>query len=174
MARRATVIDDIDPPAEPVTETITYVPGEMDKPSVTWCGHTFKANVPLTITGHAEGSNQDKLNLHMIERARDNKHFTIGGAKKKRDPSAPPETAEQYRSYFAQWMQGTFDHAEELVERFARDRELQARCQIGTDDYAYIGQLIEPKLHQLATGDDLNDLQIAALWARHGFNVLPW
>jgi hypothetical protein len=175
MARqRANLIEDTDPPVEPVTETITYIPGEQDKPQVTWGGHTFQANVPKTITGHAEGSNQERINHHLIESARNNKHFQVGGTKKKRDASALPETAEQYRAYMVDWLQGSFDHADELIQRFARDRDLRDRCDVGSDDYSYLATLFMPRLHELARGDDLNDLQVSAIWARNGFNVLPW
>jgi hypothetical protein len=175
MARTERIVEKAEPTVEPVTETITYTPGQNDPAVVKWCGQTFHANVPKDITGHAEGSVKEQLNFHLIQSARDNKHFKVGNAKPKRDPAALPTTAEGYRSYMVEWLKDpSIQHADELIARFARDRELQATCEVGSDDYSYLSTLFMPKLHELARGDDLNEPQVAAIWIQNCFNVLPW
>lgn len=175
MARARNTFEDTEPPVEPITEDITYTPGPMDPVMVKWCGHTFQANVAKTITGHAEGTPSQKLNHQMIESARDNRHFQVGATKKKRDASALPTTADGYKGYMIDWIKDpTIQHADELVARFARDRQLQAACEVGSDDFSYLATLFMPRLHELAHGDELTDLQVSSLWASHGINVLPW
>lgn len=176
MARQPKSSDDAAPAAEPVTETITYVPGPMDPPHVKWGGHTFQANMAKEITGHAEGSERDRLNLHVIERARENKHFVVGNARApRRERSVLPKTAEEYKAYAIEWMKDpSIDHAAGLIARFARDRDLQAACEVGSDDFAYLGTLFMPRLHELAKADELTEGQVAQLWVNAGFNQLPW
>lgn len=176
MARQQRLIEVDEPPVEAVTEEITYVPGQADPVSILWCGHRFQANVPKSITGKADGTNAERLNHHLIESARNNRHFTVGGQRKRRDPAALPTTAEGYRAYMVEWLKDpAIQHAEDLVVRFVKDRELQAVCEVGTDDYSYLSTLFMPKLYELARADDdMTPLQVAALWARHGVNQLPW
>lgn len=175
MARQSRIVEVEEPPVEPVTETITYVPGQHDPVFITWCGHRFEANKSKEITGHAEGTQQQRLNHHLIESAKNNKHFTIGGQRKRQDPSALPTTSDGYKAYMIEWIKDpSYQHADELIARFAKDRELQAACEVGSDDFAYLSTLFMPRLHELARGDDMTELQIASLWAQHGVNVLPW
>jgi hypothetical protein len=174
MAKQPQTIKNDEPDSGAVTEEITYLPGQMDNPTVTWCGHTFRANVPKTITGHSDGTNAERLNFHLIESAKNNKHFAVGGKTKRRQASAEPTTAEEYRGYFIAWMNQSFDHADQMIERFARDRELQAACEVGSDDYSYLGTLFMPKLHDLARADELTEGQVAQLWINHGVNQMPW
>lgn len=177
MARRPQATGELLPESavEPVTETITYVPGPMDPTSVKWCGHTFNANVPKDITGHAEGSARDQLNMQLIESARSNKHFTVGNSRPRRDVVAQPKTAEEYRAHMIDWMNNSsIEHADQLIARFAKDRDLQAACEVGSDDYAYLGTLFMPKLHKLAVADALTEAQVSSLWINSGFNQLPW
>lgn len=177
MAPRNARLEETDEVAEakPVTESITYLPGEGDPSTIKWCGHTFQANVPKEITGHAEGTERDKLNLQLIERARENKHFKVGNVRPKRDLQALPKTAEQYRAYVVGWLQDpSIQHADQLIKRFARDRDLQASCEVGADDYTYLATLFMPKLHELAKGDELTEQQVAAIWIQNGINQLPW
>ena len=176
MARTARAMNETDSmPVEPVTESITYIPGPMDPVTVKWCGHTFQANVPKEITGNAEGSDRDKLNMLLIERARENKHFMVGNARPKRNAMAEPKTAEEYRAYMVGWMQDSaIQHADQMIARFARDRELQLACEVGSDDYSYLGTLFMPRLSDLARADELSEGQIASLWINHGVNQLPW
>jgi hypothetical protein len=163
------------PLIEPVTETITYVPGPGGPASTMWGGITFQANVPQELTGHPDGNGRERLNYHMIETAKTSKGFVLGNAKRVKSPDALPTTAEQYRAYLVGWLgDPSIQHVDELIARFARDRELQAACEVGTDDYSYLSTLFMPRLHQLAKMDEMNELQVATAWARQGFNVLPW
>lgn len=164
---------------DPVTEMVTYVPCPMDPVHTTWCGHKFEANIPKEIKGHAAGTEREKLNALLIERARDNKHFRVGNAKAKRDPAKEPSTAEEYRLFIVEWLKSPrFNdpdtHAEDLIARFSKERELRDVCGVGTDDYDFIGNLFMPKLHELAKRDELTEAQLASLWLRYGFNQLPW
>lgn len=174
MARAATKLVD-EAQVEAVTETVTYVPGEGDPSSVKWCGHTFHANVPKEITGHAEGTASEKLNHHLIERARENPSFKVAGSRVKRDASALPKTAEEYRAYMIAWLKGPgIEHVDQLIARFARDRELQAVCEVGSDDFSFLSTLFMPKLHELAKADELTEGQVASLWINAGVNQMPW
>lgn len=175
MAKAARIIEEPELIPDPVTEIITYVPGPMDPVHTTWCGHKFEANIPKEIKGHAAGTERERLNATLIERARDSKHFRVGNAKPRRDPAKEPTTAEEYRQYFAEWLKlPSFEHAEDLIARFSRDREVQQVCGVGTDDYEFMGRLLTPRLHDLAKRDELTDPQLAAVWLRYGFNQLPW
>lgn len=174
MARQKST-DEALPLSEPVTETITYLPGPMDPTTVKWAGHTFHANVPKDVTGHADGTPSEKLNFGLIESARTSKHFRVGNSKPVKAPDALPTTPEQYRAYLVGWLNDpSIEHVDDLIARFAKDRELQVACEVGTDDYSYISTLFMPRLHQLAKMDEMNDLAVASAWARAGFNVLPW
>jgi len=174
-AQRATAEETAELISEPITESIVYVPLDGDRISITWCGHTFQANIPKEITGCATGTEREKLNFHLIERARENKHFVVGNAKRKRDSHVEPKTALEYRAYAVAWMKDPeIKHAEDLIARFARDRELQASCEIGYDDFEYLGTLFNPRLSELAHGDELNAVQVSQIWINHGYNVLPW
>jgi hypothetical protein len=166
-----------------LTETITYVPGDGDPSHVKWGGHTFKANLPKEITGHPEGSTTEQLNHQIIESARNNPSFTVGSDKPGRRKSradALPTDAKSYRAYVVAWLKeeregrSVYQHAEDLIARFAQDRDLQAKCEVGFDDYQWLGTLFMPRLHELAEGDELAEAQIAALWVQHGYNQLPW
>lgn len=158
-----------------VTESITYTPGEGDPSTVTWCGHVFRANVPKDIAGHADGSEREKLNFGLIESAKLNKHFLVGNARPKREVNATPKTADEYRAYFVAWLKDpSMDHADKLIARFARDRDLQLTCEVGADDFAYLSTLFMPRLHELAKADELTEAQVASLWINAGVNQLPW
>jgi hypothetical protein len=190
MARPQKITDGIEasgePTVEPVTETITYLPGNGDPATNKCCGHVFQANVPKEITGHPDGTPSQKLNMHLIEMVRPkakpdgsmwhHPNFTIGdGARTKRHPTALPTTADQYRAYAVGWLKDpSIQHADQLIARFAKDRELHAACEVGTDDFAWLATLFMPKLHELAQGDELTGPQVSTIWISHGFNVLPW
>jgi hypothetical protein len=177
MARAPKPIEQGEAPTEPVTETITYIPGSGDPSSVKWGGHVFQANVPKEITGHLEGSEREKMNMHLIERARENKTFKVGSAsaRPKRETAALPRTAEEYRAYVIDWLKDpNIEHADQLIARWARDRDLQMACEVGADDYSYIATLFMPKLHELARADELTEAQLSSVWINHGINQLPW
>lgn len=158
-----------------VTETVTYLPGNGDPSTVEWCGHTFRANMPKEITGHPDGTDREQLNHSLIERARDNPHFKVGDARPKRTGREMPTTAEGYRAHIAAWLQDpSIQTADQLIQRFARDRELQASCEVGASDWDLIATLFVPKLHDMAKADELTPEQVAHLWVNAGVNQLPW
>lgn len=160
-----------------LSETVTYVPGQHDPSHVKWCGHTFQANVPKDIKGDPEGTMTEKLNAQLIESARSNPHFIVGDPTKtpRKSRDKLPTDAKGYRAYFVGWLkEETFETPDELIARFARDRELQARCEVGPDDFALIGELFMPKLSDLAKACDMAEAQLAAVWVNHGYNQLPW
>lgn len=162
--------------AELVKESITYVPGDGDPASVKWGGHTFQANIAKEIEGHPEGSAREQLNHALIESARNNPCFRLGSEKAPRKAkNALPKTADEYKAYIVRWMQDpSIQSASDLIGRFAKDRELQAACEVGADDFAWIGTLFMPKLSDLAKADELSNEQVAAIWLQHGINQLPW
>jgi len=176
MARAARATENEVAESGPVTEAITYVPGSQDPVTVKWCGHVFHANVPKDITGNADGNDRDRLNAELIERARDNKHFKVGsGRGSKREAVALPKTPDQYRAHMIAWLlDESIRSTDQLVARFAQDRELQATCEVGADDWAYLSTLFMPKLHELAKADELTEAQVAHVWINHGINQLPW
>lgn len=175
MAARTKPSDGEGPIAGPVTEAITYIPGDGDPSSVKWGGHVFQANVPKELTGHPDGTDREKLNHQIIVAADSNKHFKVGNNRPKRDVAALPKTAEQYRAYMVGWLQDpSIQHTNELIARFAKDRELQASCEVGSDDYSFLATLFMPKLHELAEADEFTEQQVAAIWIQNGINQLPW
>ena len=175
-APKATTTDDVvEEDVGPVTETLTYYPGPQDPPSVKWGGHVFHAHVAKELTGNPNGTERERQNHHMIERAKENPHFGIGNSRPRRAKAADPKTAREYLAYFTEWLRSeTFETAEELIVRFTKDRGLQQSCEVGTDDFTFIGGLFNPRLHELAKADGLSEPQVAALWASHGVNQLPW
>lgn len=180
MAKQTKVIERIeqDPPQE-VTETVTYVPGPMDPSIVKWAGHTFQANVPKQLTGHEEGhpdaTERTRMNMHVIERARENKHFSVGGARPKRDKAALPTNADEYLAYAIEWLKDpAIETAEQLIARFAQDRSLQERCEVGSDEFDKLATVLMPRLSELQKADSLTDPQLAQIWVNHGIMQLPW
>jgi hypothetical protein len=175
-AQRTAAIETEQAEGSPVTETITYVPGDGDPSSVVWGGHTFKANIPKELTGHPDGNKREQLNHEMITLARDNKHFVVGGdGTRARKKAVDPETADQYRAHLAEWLKSpNIDSADVLIARFAKERDLRTLCEVGSQDYELISSLFMPRLGALAKSDELTEEQVAVLWRNHGFNELPW
>jgi hypothetical protein len=177
MARASTKQVEEQPELEvlPVVESVTYVPSHGDPSHVVWCGYTFHANVAKEIKGHAAGTEREKLNAHLIDRARDNPSFKVGNAKAARSPAKQPSTAEEYRVYFVEWLKHpSIQHAEDMITRLANDREIQHVCGVGTDDFDFMRDLFMPKLHDLAKQDEMTAQHLSDCWIRHGFNQLPW
>lgn len=162
----------------PVTTTLTYLPVDGDPVTNKWCGITFRANVPVELTGHHDGSEREQLNMWMIENAKGSSSYAVGnnsGPSRRSAAFSKPTTADQYRAYMIAWLQdSSIQHADQLIARFARDREVQASCEVGSDDYAYLATLFMPKLHDMAKADELTEGQVAQLWVNHGINQLPW
>lgn len=179
--RAAAKSEDTLPIAEPVVETLTYVPGEGDPASTKWGGHTFHANTPKEIRGHTEGTRAEQINAQIIELARNNPFFRVGNERApRREVPKEPTTPAEYKAYFVGWLK-TFHPmdaegalADGLVGRFARDRKLHESCEIGADDFAFISDLFMPRLHEFAKADGLDAKGVAAVWLRHGYNQLPW
>lgn len=163
-----------------VTETITYIPGHGDPAITMWGGVTFHANTPKELTGHPDGTKREQLNMELIERARDNKHFTVGGVPRAKKKASAPENADQYRAYMADWLkeehhgERVINSVTKLIERFAKEREMRVPCEVGASDYDLIGTLFNARLGELAKQEELTAEQLSALWVQHGFNELPW
>lgn len=162
--------------SELVKESVTYIPGEGDPATVKWCGHTFRANVPVPIEGHPEGSERQRLNHHLIESARNNPSFRLSSEKgPRKSKNALPKNEDEYKAHVVRWMQDpSIDSAQALIERFAKDRQLQIDCEVGSEAFAWIRDLFMPKLSDLAKADELSNEQVAAIWVQHGVNQLPW
>jgi hypothetical protein len=166
MAKTPKTAETEDPPtSQMVTDTITYLPGPMDPPVTKWRGHTVHANIPKTVTTHAEH----------FDNARGNKFFQVGNEPVRRDRMKEPKTPEQYRAYLVDWLKNSgIQHARDLIARFAQDRKLQEACEVGASDYDLIATLFMPRLHELTKSDELSPEQVSAIWIDHGYNVLPW
>jgi hypothetical protein len=169
------------PLSETVTEIVTYMPRERTDPvSVTWAGRTFHANDPVEMTGRQDGTDRERLNFHIIERARENRCFVVGNERPKRDAKKRPETAEEYRAHMVDWLndvgrsESSIRTVDELIGRFAKDIPLQEACGVGTDDFAFLGSLFMPKLYALQKAEEMTDNQVAKVWIGHGVNMLPW
>jgi len=143
-------------------EDLTYIPGPEDPPIAKWRGHEFKANVPKRI--------KDR---DMIESARGNRFYRVGADTGAATPNQPPKTAMQYRAHVLAWMKGV-ETVEDLAIHWADDRVLRHTCEIGHDDIAYLGTLIEPKLKQMRMAEGKTELQVAEIWINHGTLELPW
>lgn len=184
MARRTAKLEAIeldDDAVEEISwrgvEQVTYTPGPQDPVHVKWCGHTFQANVPKEIKGDTAGTSTERLNAQLVIAARSNPHFVVGDLDNapRRPRDKLPTDAKGYRAYFIGWLkEETFETPDELISRFARDRDLQARCEVGPDDFALIAELFMPKLSDLAKACDMAEAQLAAVWVNHGYNQLPW
>lgn len=163
----------------PETVAITYLAGEHDPVSIKWRRRTFHANVPVPI------SDPD-----LIEAARGNKHFKVGefDADKDRAPApdftGTPKTADEYRAHVVGWVKklqvanrdGNPNVAgiDDMITRWQSEQELRALCDVGSDDYAWIGTLFLPKMHELAKVAGLNDQQLADKWREKGVLQLPF
>ena len=157
-----------------VTDTIMYLPGPMDPPTTTWGGLVFKANVPREITGNPDGTNREKLNHELLVSARHNKFFQLGsGGSRKADTTLTPTTAKGYRAHVVNWLNAC-ENVDELMTMWARDKDLRTACEVGTDDFDYLGSLIKPKLSELAKSEGLLEPRVGELWVQHGVNELPW
>ena len=125
-------------------DTVTYVPGEGDPIQVKWRGHAFRANVPKTIK-----------NAEHLEAARGNPYLHVGpfDPAKHGQPTVvkgPPVTdGRSYRAHVVAWLK-TCESAQDLVAKWAGDQKLRDLCEdIGAEDYAWLGTVIEPKLATL-------------------------
>lgn len=149
-------------------EQITYLPGEGDPLSVKWHGMVFHANVPKSVT-----------KPELIEQAKGNKFFKVGSFDAAKDSTAvdaaisDPKTPGEYRAHFVDWFRKVAD-INDLVETWAEEQPMREACEVGADDYSYIGALFHPKMHELAKAAGLGGGQLADLWARFGVFQLPF
>lgn len=136
-----------DAPAAPVSEEVTYLPGEDDPPKVAWAGHVFHANVPKIVT-----------NATLIESARKNKFFHVGAfdphkhAVKVAEAPPTPKTAEQYRAHAVNWLKQV-DSVEELDTKWASEEKLRKDCEVGSDDLDFLETLFAPRRAELKKKD---------------------
>ncbi len=158
-----------------VTAELTYHPGQGDPVSVKWGGHVFHANLGKAITGNPDGTEREQLNHHVIERARENPHFSVDGKRPRNAKITAPKTPDEYKRYFVDWLKNSsFDDAGALLDRFVKDRNMQIAAEVGPDDFAFMRDLFLPRLYDLAKADGIEEPQIAAMWAERGVNVVPW
>lgn len=175
------------PPKQPregdrmVSEQITYVPGEDDPPSVKWAGHVFHANVPKPVeyVEHGDPDAKPHPNKLLIERAKGNPFFRVGSFDQTQARTViagfvgEPKTPEQYRAHLVTWLKKTVD-IQDLVQRWVSESRLREMCEVGSDDYAWLGTMFLPKMYDLARQGELNDAQLADLWRQHGVMQLPF
>jgi hypothetical protein len=154
------------------SEQVTYIPGEGDPVSTKWHGIVFHANVPKTINKPI-----------LIEQARGNRFFKVGEFDPARDKVATievsdPKTPGEYRAHFVAWFNklsvNDTNGINQMVAMWAKEQPMREMCEVGTDDYSYIGTLFNPKMHQLMMAANINPGQLAELWARHGVQQLPF
>jgi hypothetical protein len=162
----------VEAPSEPVadplmSELVTYLAGDDGSPAtVKFAGHTFRANVPQRV----------EMPKSWFDMVRGNLTFVVGEfdpANLRPPPAAPIKTDKQYRAHVARGLRQATG-ARELIRQWVRDTQLRAECDVGSDDFDYLGSLIEPRLAELAKMDGLNDKQIAALWVENGVFQKPW
>lgn len=154
------------PPAAPTEEfegeDLTYVPGSDDPPTCKWRGREFRANVPMRI--------KDKS---LIEAARVNRFFRVGGAGPEPGDNDPPKTAVQYRAHVVAWMKAV-NTVDDLVVKWSEDRDMRRVCEVGHDDIDWLGRLFEPKLHHMRIEEQLSELDVAGVFVKHGILEIPW
>lgn len=155
----------------PESETITYMPGTEDPVSTKFFGHTFHANVPKIVT-----------NAELIKKLREhpNPFFKLGQFNPETDHAPPegftgePKTAEQYRAHAVTWIKKCKD-IEDLAKTWVAEQRVREMCDFGTDDYAWLGTIFIPTMHELARKADMGrDDDLKKLWARYGVFALPF
>lgn len=145
--------------AGPVTEQVTYIPGEGDPVTTRWGGFVFTANKPVTINGHSgdpakgECKPHERAKFDMIQAARKNKFFRVGDfdpkeAVKVEDDPVEPKTPEQYRAYAIAWGLKT-DDLNIFDKRWASEEPLRMKCGVGTDDLDLLQSTIGPHRAEL-------------------------
>lgn len=144
-------------------EIVTYKPGHDDPAIVKWRGTEFKANVPIRLT-----------NRDHVDAARGNRFFHVGSGKPEDDgPREQPKTAMEYRGHVVDWMDRVRS-IDDLAACWSADRSLREKCEVGQDDVAFLGTLVEPKLRHLRLEAGLSEMDVAGIWVKHGVLDLPW
>ena len=167
-------------PDEVEAEDVTYMPGDGDPASTKWRGIVFHANVPKPISKRV-----------LLEAARGNKFFKVGKFDPSRD-GAPlpdfngdPKTADEYRRHAVGWINKLGVHPEpdthprpedldEMIKTWIAETRMREMCEVGSDDYSYIGTLFLPKMYELARVAELNNDQLVKRWASYGITQLPF
>ncbi len=160
--KTSSMVDDEIEGAAPTGEDVTYLPGEGDPHSVRWRGVEFKANVPVRIT-----------NASHLEAARGNRFYRVGAEASGEVNFGPPKTAMEYRGHVLDWLRSV-ETIDQLATHWAGDRNLRMACEVGQDDVSYLGTIVEPKLKALRLKEGLSDMDVAAVWVKHGVLDLPW
>ncbi len=142
-------------------ENITFCPELGGASETIWREIHFRANVPVFV--------KDK---DLIDAARGNRFFQVGNEKKALS-NETPKTHDQYRAHVIRWL-GETKNTEDLIKRWAADRELRTSCEAGSDDYRYLSQFLETKLRDHARFDGLDDQKVASLFLKHGIVEIPW
>jgi len=146
-------------------EDLVYLPGEGDPHSIKWRGLEFKANVPVRVS--------EKDRPGMIEAARGNRFFRVGSERNVDEPRGSPANAMEYRAHVVDWVKDC-ETVDQVVVHWAADRDLRTKCEVGQDDISFLGTLVEPKLRALRLKDGLSEMEVAAIWVKHGCLELPW
>lgn len=148
--------------AVPIGEELVYLPGRDDPSTVKWRGILFEANVPKRVTDSG-----------MIAAARENPFYRVGNAAPASRRNESPKTGAAYRVHAVNWIRSSAA-VEDLVRHWRDEANLRNSCEVGADDIAYLGSLIDPKLQDLAKAEELDPQQVARIWIRHGILELPW
>lgn len=157
------------------SEQITYIPGDGDPVSTKWHGIVFHAHVPKLIS-----------KPELIEAAKANRFFKVGEYSPDQDKAPPPfftgdpKTSDQYRAHVVAWLNKlsaapSSPHTiEEMVKTWVAEQHLRESCEVGSEDYSFIGAQFLPKMHEFAKQAEMSDTQLADLWRRYGVFQLPF
>jgi len=157
---------DMTPDDPLLSELITYVPGDSGPAKVRFAGFTFQAHVPQRVEAKAS----------WIDMVRGNKSFVVGEfdpAKLDKIVAPAPKTDKQYRAHCIAWLNRA-QSVRDIIRLWVRDTQLRHECEVGSDDFDWLGSLIEPRLAELAKIDGLTEKQVAGLWVEHGVFQKPW
>lgn len=143
-------------------EDVTYIPGREDPPIAKWRGYEFMANVPLKI-----------MDRDLIESARGNRFFRVGDQAPSGALNEPPKTSMQYRAHVLAWI-NAISTIDEMAKRWSADARLRTECEVGDDDIAWLGTLVEPRLHKMRMEAGLKEVDVAKIFVKHGVTQLPW
>lgn len=144
-------------------DLVTYCPGDGDPHTTKWRGVEFKANTPIRLVGRGD----------LVEAARGNRFFRVGSEKRVDEPVGPPTDSMQYRAHVVDWL-NEISTVDQLVSKWAADRDLRMKCEVGHDDISFLGTLVEPKLRAMRLQEGMSETDVAGVWIKHGVMELPW
>jgi hypothetical protein len=142
-------------------DELTYVPGPDDPAQTRWRGFTFQANVPRKIDS-----------AEMLEAARGNPHFRVNG-EKPAPSKVEPTTTNQYRGWAIKWVREC-KSLDDLIGRWASERSLRDKCEVGDDDLRQMRPFIDPAFENMMKAEGLRPMDVSALLLRHGLASLEW